>query len=234
MTPNYASDISPIVLDIETTGLENAGDYLEPVSPAKNLVDPAKVKADIEKRTAERDEKVALDYNVGRIAALGYWTETHGTAVWECPTEGQEKIALAQFWDIALHRTIVGFNIKGFDLRFLIQRSRYLGIPHPVLDLGKYAKQGIRDLYLDLTFGDGTYDQGCMRRTLKQFCRRFGLPVTDEIDGKDIPALVAAGDWKAVAAHCKADIGLTVALAQRLGVVAGQPAPVASYDMASF
>lgn len=223
---SYATDISPIVLDLETCGLENAQEFLEPVSAAKNLVDPAKVKADIEKRTQERDEKLALDWNVARIAALAYWTETHGTAVWECQNESQEKIALAQFWDIALHRTIVGFNIKGFDLRFLIQRSRYLGIAHPVLDLGKYAKQGIRDLYLDLTFGDGTYDQGCMRRTLKQFCRRFGIPVTDEIDGKDIPALIAAGDWASVVAHAKADLGLTVALAQRLGVVQGVPEPV--------
>lgn len=222
-------DISPICVDIETAGLPNAAEFLEPVQAARNLKDPEKIKADIEQRTAERDDKLALDYNVGRIVALGYWTETHGATVWECSDEAKEKIALGQFWEISRHRTIVGYALKQFDLRFMIQRSRYLGIPHPVLDLGKYAKQGIRDLYLDLTFGDGTYDQGCMRRTLKQFCRRFGIPVSDEIDGKDIPALVAAGDWKAVAAHCKADIGLTVALAQRLGVIAGQPEPVASF-----
>ena len=75
---------SPIILDLETCGLPNAADFLEPVTAAKNLVDPAKVKADIEKRTQERDEKLALDWNVGRIVAIGMWTAEGGTYVETC------------------------------------------------------------------------------------------------------------------------------------------------------
>lgn len=220
---NYATDVSPIIVDIETAGLPNAADFLEPVQPAKNLKDPEKIAADITARTAERHEKLALDWNVGRIAAIGWWIESGGTTTLLGKDEHSEATALMLFWQEAQHRTIVGFNIKGFDLRFLVQRSRYLGVTYPQLDFGKYSRKGIEDLYLLLTFGDGTYDQGCMRRTLKQFCRRFGIPVVDDIDGKDIPALVEAGEWDKVAAHVQHDIELTVALARKLGVLQSQP-----------
>lgn len=215
---SYATDISPIIIDVETVGLPDAADYLEPVQAAKNLKDPEKIAADIASRTAERNDKLALDWNVGRIGALGWWVD--GRTEIRCNEEnGAEAIALQEFWEQARHRCIVGFNVKGFDLRFMIQRSRYLGVTHPTLDLGKYSKQGIRDLFLDLTFNDGTYDQGAMRRTLKQFCKRFGIPVVDDFDGKDMPALIAAGDWAAVSSHLTSDLGLTVALARKLGVL---------------
>ena len=217
------SDMSPLVVDIETCGLPYAADYLEPVQAAKNLKDPEKVKADIEQRTAERLDKIALDWNVGRIAALGVWTESGGLRASACYTEEHERAAIGQFWSEARHRTLVGFAIKQFDLRFLVQRSRYLAVPYPQLDFSKYSRKGIEDLYLLLTFGDGTYDQGAMRRTLHAFCKRFGIPVNDSISGKDVPALVAAGEWDAVLAHVTSDVELTVALARRLGVL--MPAP---------
>jgi DNA polymerase III epsilon subunit-like protein len=122
------------------------------------------------------------------------------------------------------HRTIVGFNLKRFDIRFLIQRSRYLGLDYPKLDLGRYSRAGsIIDLFEELTFNEGAYDQGAMRRTLAAFCRRFGIPVGDKgVTGADVPALVAAGQWAPVLAHVRTDVTLTVALAQRLGVIREQ------------
>jgi hypothetical protein len=216
---DYASDLSPIVVDIETCGLPNAADYLEPVVPDARLKDPEKIKADIADKEQARLQKLALDWNVGRVAAIGWWTERGGLqtrATWD---ENFEASALMEFWAAAKQRTIVGFNIKGFDLRFLIQRSRYLGVTYPILDLGKYSRKGIVDLYLDLTFNDGTYDQGAMRRTLHAFCRRFGIHVNDSLKGSDVPALVEAGEWDQVLAHVTSDVQLTVALAQRLGVV---------------
>ena len=215
----HAHDLSPIVVDIETAGLPNAGYFLEPVQPARNLKDPEKIKADIAEKEAARLDKLALDWNVGRIVALGWWTEQDGTHAHLCLNEREEDGTLQDFWLNARHRTIVGFNVKGFDLRYMVQRSRYLGIAHPVLDFSKYSRKGIIDLYLELTFGDGTYDQGAMRRTLHAFCKRFGIPVEDSITGAEIPALFAAGQFAAVADHVRADVAATVALAQRLGVI---------------
>lgn len=215
-----------IVCDIETTCLSNAADYLEPVQPARNLKDPEKIKADIEQRTAERDSKLALDWNVGRVAALGTWTERAGTQVAVCANEQQEAIALTCFWLDCRYKTIVGFNIKGFDLKFMIQRSRYLGIDYPLLDLGKYTRKGIVDLFSELTFSDGAYDQGAMRRTLRAFAKRFGLPVTDTLIGAEMPALIEAGEWAQVIAHVTSDVELTLALARKLRVIAPLPDPV--------
>ena len=222
MTPLDYSGVTPIVFDVETCGLPNAEFFLEPVQPAKNLVDPVKVSADIEKRTAERNERVALDWNVGRIVAIGWWTEESGLIAHVCPTEADETAAIEAFWLTARHRTLVGYNIKGFDLRFLVQRSRYLGIAYPWLNFSKYDRKGVADLYLDLTFGDGTYDQGAMRRTLHAFARRFGIAVEDEVHGKDIPALVEAGQWDDVRNHLMSDVALTLALARKLGVILSQ------------
>ena len=218
------SDVSPIVVDVETAGLPNAADFLEPVVPDARLKDPAKIADDITAKTAARLEKLALDWNVGRIVAIGWWTAAYGQRGGVCRDETMEGTMLSGFWNAAKGRTIMGFNVKGFDLKFMIQRSRYLGIQYPDLDLGKYTRKGITDLFSELTFNDGTYDQGAMRRTLHAFCRRFGIPVTDTTTGKDIAALVAAEDWAGIEAHVRADVELTVALARRLGVM--QPAPV--------
>lgn len=219
---NFATDVSPVVVDIETSGLPNAADFLEPVTPDSRLKDPDKVAADIEAKTAARDGKTALDWNVGRIVALGWWVE--GEPIIElCRDEATEAQALMDFWEDARHRTIVTFNGRNFDLPYLIQRSRYLGLAYPTLDLRPYGGgQGNVDLYLELTFG--RKESPCMRTTLKAFCKRFGLPATDDISGKDVPGLVAAGEWGAVEAHLRSDIELTVALARKLGVI--QPAPV--------
>ena len=217
---------SPIVCDIETCGLPNASDFLEPVQAAKNLKDPEKIKADLIEKEQARIERLALDWNVGRIVALAWWTAENGTFVRVCRTEEEEGQALCDFWDESRHRTLVGFNLKGFDLRFMVQRSRFLRVPHPILDFSKYSRKGVTDLFIDLTFGDGTYDQGAMKRTLKAFCKRFGIPVNDSINGAEIPALVAAGKWEEVKAHCESDVMLTVQLAHRLGIVREIPQPM--------
>ena len=213
-------DYTPLVFDVETAPLPNAAEYLEPVQPARNLKDPEKIAEDIRQRTLEQAARCSLDWNVGRIVAIGYWPGASGDVVaLECPEERNEVVALELFWEVAKHRPLVGFNIRAFDLPFLIQRSRYLGVTHRDLDLGRYAKSPIVDLYELLTFGQGKYDQGAMKRTLKAFAKRFGLSVNDTTDGADIPALVEKGDWDAIAAHCESDVRLTRDLAARLGVL---------------
>lgn len=241
--------VTPLVFDLETAGHPEARTFIDPppmpddptfddITAPANYKDEAKIAAYIEEAKAKRlanheaskrrwleeyetacTDAAALDPNVGRIVALGWWTEEDNACVLPCGEEAEEKHVLTQFWREAKHRTLVGFGIKGFDCRFLVRRSQLLGVPHPVLDFGKYSERGIIDLYLRLTFGDGHHDRGVMKRSLKSFARRFGIPVNDEVSGADIPALVAAGKWTDVIAHCKSDVELTVALAQRLKVV---------------
>lgn len=251
MDPDIA--MTPIVLDIETSGLPNAADYLEPIPDAvpdespieadKRLTDPSKIAADLERKRAARHEanleaqakvelkradrlaRASLDPNVGRIVAIGWWTHEHGTETWVCSTEFEEGEAIRAFWKTMKHRPIIGFACKHFDLRFLIQRSRYLRIPYPWVDLNKYASKGVIDLYLELTFFD-PYGEGAMKRTLKAFCARFGIVVEDPIEGKDIADLVLMGEWDQVEAHCAADVERTRRLAERLNYLRPVPTPV--------
>jgi predicted PolB exonuclease-like 3'-5' exonuclease len=211
------TDITPIVIDIETCAHPDAALYLEPVQAARNLKDPAKIAADIAEREADRASRLGLDWNVGRVVCIGWWTEQDGVDHVVARTESDERDVLHEFWAEAKARTIIGFGLKQFDLPFLIQRSRLLGVKAPWLDLGKYTQKGVIDLFLELTFFEGARDQGAMRRTLKAFAKRFGLPVPDETNGSDIQSLVTAGDWDAIAAHCRADVELTVGLAKKLG-----------------
>jgi hypothetical protein len=230
-------DVTPIIVDIETAPLLNVREFVDPpdlsdIKAPSNYVKQEAIDGFIEREKAKRladfdtdcDRKAALDFNGARIVAVGLWTEQGQTQALVCRDEGAEVAALAAFWSMAKHRMIVGFRIREFDLPMIIQRSRYLGVPHPHLDLGRYARgNGVTDLYDLLTFNDLRVDW-VVRRTAKSFARRFGIPVTDAIDGKDIPALVAAGDWDAVRSHVTSDVELELALARRLGVVAQQVA----------
>jgi hypothetical protein len=234
---SFATDVSPIVIDVETAPLANARDYIDPpdlddVQAPSNYKDPAKITAYIEEAKADRlakferdcTDKAALDFNCARIVAVGFWTESHKPTALLCKDETDERAALDEVWEYCQHRTTVGFRIREFDLPLMIQRSRYLRLTHPLPDLGRYARgNAIADLYDLLTFND-LRAEAVMRRSLKSFARRFGIPVDDTVDGKAIPALVAAGAWDQVEAHVLSDIRVTLALAQRLGVVRNVPA----------
>lgn len=237
---HFATDVSPIVLDIETAPLENAQDYIDApdlsdVQAPANYKDPEKIAAYIEDAKAKRladhakacTDKAALDFNVARIVAVGFWTESIQPTALLCKTREDERAALDEVWGYTKHRTVVGFRVREFDLPLMIQRSRYLRLTHPLMDLGRFARgNSITDLYDLLTFND-LRAEAVMRRSLKSFARRFGLPVEDAVDGKSVPALVAADAWDQVEAHVLSDIRLTVALAKRLGVVRELPLQVA-------
>ncbi len=226
------SDLSPIVVDIETAPLPNVRDFLEPpdlsdISAPSNYVKPEAISGYIEREKAkrladyERDctSKAALDFNLARIVALGVWTEPHGAYTAVCKTEQDERIALRLFWEQARQRQIVGYYIRNFDLPMLIQRSRYLDVKAPALDLGRYARNAsVLDLFDVLTFNDMRADS-LMPRTVHAFCKRFGIPVTDPIKGSEIPALVAAGEWDKVQSHCASDVALEVALGKQIGAI---------------
>jgi hypothetical protein len=214
----FSATRSSIIFDIETAPLPNAADYLEPVTAAKNLRDPEKIKADIEEKTAARDGMCGLDPNVARIVCIGLIIDS-SEAIALLRDEADERDALTIFWKQQEGRKLVGFRIRDFDLPMMIQRSRYLGVKVPEIDLGRYARGGrVVDLFDMLTFQD-SQRQFAMRRTLHSFCKRFGIPVADATLGAEIAQLVTDEKWGEIAAHCGSDIRLTKALAEQLGVL---------------
>lgn len=227
----------PIIVDLETAPHPCAGEFLEPpdldsITAAKNLKDPEKIKADIEKRRLDAvDEhmaklgRAALDWNLSRIVALAWSTDHETVIVKPCANEEEERDALAAFWKDAEGREVLGFAARTFDAPTLIQRSRLLSVGHRALNLARYGKGSIIDLREVLTFDDARYE-ALMPRSLKMFCKRFGLPVTDEVSGADIPQLVADGKWDEVISHVTSDVQLTIALARRIGILSAEPVGV--------
>lgn len=242
-----------VIVDIETAPLDDAAQYLEPltpieapdlslITPAKNLVDPAKIATDIDKRKqaamdAYREqcqhqefkryellERCALDVDLCRIVAIGYqredWSEPH---VHVLLTQAAEANWLGTFWCEIGQRTTLGYNTLGFDLPVLMRRSLYLGVPHPFVSLDRYRTNHI-DLQQKLSFN------GLLKfRGLSFYCKRFGIPCEDETPGSQIGELVKAGEWDRIAAHCRSDVLKTKALAERMGFLKAQLEPAEAF-----
>jgi hypothetical protein len=219
------------VVDIETVAHDCVRDYvaapdLGAVTAAKNLKDPAKIAESIESRKAELQaeyaeslSRAALDWNLSRIVALAWQSAgDDDVTVYSCHNEVEERQALVNFWNDYLGRKMVGFCARTFDAPTLIQRSRLLNVNHPRVRIDRFGRGDVIDVRDVLTFDDARYE-AIMPRSLKAFCKRFGIPVDDDVDGKDIPELVAAGKWELVKSHVVSDVRLTLALAQRVGVI---------------
>lgn len=206
------------VIDIETCGLEAAKEFAEPIAAPANYKDPDKIAAYIAEKQAEQIAKAGLDIDLLRIVAIGITSRKQDApTVYTAENEEEEADILSQFWkgvyDFDSQPIFVGFNCLGFDLPALMRRSQYLNVNHPRVTIDKYRTPHL-DLMQRLTWN------GLVRaRSLKFYCKRFGLPVNDAIDGKDIPGLVADGQWDQVVAHVTSDVILTKRLAERLGLL---------------
>lgn len=226
-----------VVFDIETAPLPNAADFLEPpdlddITAPANYKDETKIAAYIEDAKVKRLEKhahdcadkAALDWNVGRIVAIGLQTESMDTPqVGIAETETREREILFWLWEtITSRRPVVGFNIRQFDVPYAVQRSRLLRLLAPRLSLARFDNHDLCDLFDLLTFSD-TQTTKVMRHSLARFAQRFGVPHDGRVSGAEIPRLVAEGDWEAIHGHVAADVQTTVALAEQLGVIRRVP-----------
>ena len=201
------------VFDIETAPLVEAEGYLESPKPRANLKDPVKIEADIQEKRAAALDRAALDPDLCRIVAAGW--DGDGTAESAvCENAEREAHMLERFWTQTQGATLVGFNCLSFDLPVLLRRSLYLGVPAPAFSLNKYRPGPVVDLMQVLAY-QGTLSY----RSLAFYCQRFGIDVPDDVRGADISALAAAGEWKKVHDHVRADVAKTTALAQRVGVL---------------
>lgn len=213
-----------VIFDIETVPLHDAADYIDTdgFAAPSNWKDPIKIAANIDEQKASAISKAALDVDLCRIVAMGWQVEDESEPtvhLLKTADPEQEASLLRQFWDVLDERPTVGKNSLGFDLPVLLRRSLYLGVQAPMVSLDKYRTPHI-DLQQLLTF-NGTIKP---TRSLDFYCKRFKLGIDDTVSGKDIGDLVKAEKWDLVAAHCRADVLKTKALAERMGLLRQQPA----------
>jgi hypothetical protein len=238
--------MTPIILDIETFPLDDAEQYLTPlpelappdldaITPGANLVKEDAILRDLERRrakaTAEHKEAIAaqqakwqsmidecaLDVDLGRAVCIG-WMFASDTEprVLTCWNEADERFALEQVardYAAVTNPQLVTFSGLRFDLPFLMRRALYLGVRFPIWNLDRYKTPHL-DLQAYLSHN------GLLKwRSLKFYLNRFGIASDDMTTGAEIGAMVKAGDWAGVKAHCAADVLGTKKLAQRLGLI---------------
>ena len=163
----------------------------------------------------------------GRVLAIGYRSE-RATVIAHVEAEGvgSENVLIEQFWNRyrkakADRRNIVGHNIAGFDIPFLIRRSWLLGVDVP---------DGVFDTnwrYLDRVFVDTMqrWQAGNYRDKfagLDSLGKAFGLGgKTEGVDGGDFHRLYfGSHDERGKALeYLIRDVELTWLVAQRMGIV---------------
>jgi len=229
-----------IVFDTESYRIPNAADFLEPVLPEPvkadgRLTDPAKIAADLAKKTAAEAERVAkanqeqldacaLYPYTARIVALGWaWEGEDVVTVRTAQTEMAEAEMLRDFWGMVTDPTtghvmpLVGFNSRAFDLPLMVIRSRLLGVKAPPLNLDRWRSPH-PDVMRELTMQEAIRPpkgQG----TLRWFAKRFGLPMDDAFSGAEVAQLVESDNWDAITAHCEWDVRSCKALGEIIGVL---------------
>jgi len=167
-----------VVIDIETTGLKGLEDKL-----------------------------IAIGYKVLDLETNSVLKETEVLT-----SEGrEERDVVAEF----LHHLekikdplLVGYNIRGFDLPFIIVR----GIKYN-LDINNLLNAPNIDL-MQLVSRHCLINGG--RTKLHIIAEYLGLENGDETNGSQMPEFYRQGNFKAIEKHCRYDIELTSALYLKL------------------
>lgn len=116
-----------------------------------------------------------------------------------------------------LSTTVIGHNVSGFDLRFLVQRHIINGVrPHTIIARAAQAKPWEQDRVYDTMIqwgGAGAKAGG----SLDKLCKALSIPSPKgAIDGSKVWDFVKAGEIQQVAEYCAKDVDATRAVHRRM------------------
>lgn len=155
-----------IIFDIETGALPFGELVIPPFNPADvklgNTKDPDKIAERIrqaeENHVTDYIKNAALDALSGQVLCIGFRLDSNEPAILSSDADG-EAAMLRQWWELLdaweRHTRIIGFNIKAFDLPFLIKRSwkHRVTVPYWIRN-GRYWNDLIVDLREVWQLGD--------------------------------------------------------------------------------
>jgi uncharacterized protein YprB with RNaseH-like and TPR domain len=210
-----------IIFDIETGPLPLNELHIPPFNPADvklgNVKNPdliaERIRQAEENHVSDYIRNAALDALSGRILCIGYRIEREEPSVL-CSDADGEAAMLRQWWKLLtdFERTprLVGFNVKPFDLPFLVKRSWKHRIQIPYwLRQGRYWNDLVVDLREVWQLGDNR-----AHGSLGAISRHLGLGEKSG-NGADFANL-----WKtnrqAAIDYCLQDVRLTQAVADIL------------------
>ena len=219
--------MNELFLDIETipTPSPEIRAYIAAtIKPPKTMSVAATIeKWHKESKEAAVDDAVSstgLDGAFGNVCVIGFETGDSGPqAVYgldEYAVLTQFNNALNSFIERSMFSgaRVVGHNLVGFDLRFLLQRYIVNGIrPHPIINVAANAKSWADSVYDTMTQFAG-YGKTI---SLDKLCTALGVPTPKgDIDGSMVGKYVADGRIDEVVAYCKKDVAATKAVYRRM------------------
>lgn len=155
-----------IIFDIETGALPFGELAIPAFNPSDvklgNTRDPDKIAERIrqaeENHVTDYIKNAALDALSGQVLCIGYRLDRNEPAILSSDADG-EAAMLRQWWELLdaweRHTRIIGFNIKAFDLPFLIKRSwkHRVTVPYWIRN-GRYWNDLVVDLREVWQLGD--------------------------------------------------------------------------------
>lgn len=209
-----------LVFDIETRPLpleylESKGLLPEITAPV-NYKDPEKIAAFITEKKQDAVKSCALSALTGEVCAISYSRNDVDTVI--MATGGVTEAQLLEaFWrnaTVAIRSgKLVGFNIKPFDLPFLLRRTWVHKLSHPAIFVDRYfLGTSVWDLRETWQLGDRQAEGN-----LDRVCRALGIGQKTG-NGADFAALLDS-DPKKAEEYCLNDLQLTKNLAARLAGV---------------
>lgn len=222
-----------LVFDIETSVIPGAAAFCGEVQAPAHYKNEEAIASYVTKKSEKELSQAATDPDLCRIVTI-CWKEPGDDRVlgYLARDDEEERRMLEKFW-LRIRsktrgiKTLVGYNIHGFDLPVLLRRSLYLNVQPPDIHIKRYKVDHTVDLMQVLSFdGRLTY------RKKEFYLRRLGIDIPNPCSGADVPGLIAMGDYDTVLAHCKADVEGEYQMALRLGVIEpGVPAAVSLEDV---
>lgn len=206
------------IIDIETIALpDDQLAALKPTfEPPANYKDPAKIAENLAAQEAKWKEQAALSAITGRVAIIGLLDNLGGFTASIANEPEQEINILRSFWaDYAPHH-VLGWNIKGFDIPFLVQRSWIHGIrvPDNVFNGRFISADWATDLLERWTCFQSRLQTGSSLDAVSRACGLGGKAST----GAEFGKLWATNREQALD-YCQTDCNLTWLLAKRLGAM---------------
>lgn len=168
---------NPLIFDIETVP-DRFDDYSQAFPKSK--------------------KKPGLHAIISRVVAIGYEVDGHRKAI-----AGDEPAMMGEFDDLLKeHRTstIVGFNIKNFDIPVLRMRAAKHGIK---LDFPDRRSQRICDLFEIL---GGKWQTDVSACSLRELIWYFYGETASTHSGADVAEMWKRGDMAGICDHCLEDV----------------------------
>lgn len=218
--------MKPLYIDLECVTRDDARERLVAgVRPSKAITKAETLeKWEATERPAAEDKAFrdgALSALYGEIVCIGFAIGDEAIVTLQRTPNGEcgEHELLSAFMDTVDTRNdawqFIGHNIHNFDLKYIWQRARLLGVGvpswWPTPSTPEWKCDNVFDTMLRWSGNrSGNYV------SLKDLCWAFGIQCTDEIDGSQVHDAYRNGEIDKIVEHCRSDVAAVRELHRRL------------------